>query len=91
MAELDETFTATLKKSTNRGSWTHVVWPNSAGFFRTRGLVRVRGTVDGTPFTASFMAMGNGVHMLPIKAEVREIIGKEAGDTVTIHLLERLK
>ena len=36
------------------------------------------------------MAAGDGTHMLPIKAEVREAIGKEAGDRVTIRLLKRI-
>ena len=36
------------------------------------------------------MAMGDGQHMLPVKAEVRKAIGKEAGDRVTVVLEERL-
>jgi hypothetical protein len=36
------------------------------------------------------MAMGDGTHKLPVKAEVREAIRKEAGDTVSVRLEERL-
>jgi hypothetical protein len=88
---LNKRFSAVLKRSPRKGGWTYVVWPGSAKFFGTGGAVKIRGTIDGHPFRSTFMAMGDGKHMLPIKADTRVAIGKQAGKRVSVHLKQRMK
>jgi hypothetical protein len=86
---IDVSFDAVLERSPAAGGRTYVIWPGSAEFFGTRGLVKVSGEVDGRAFDGSFMALGDGRHKLAVTAEARRAIGKEAGDTVRVRLTER--
>jgi len=83
-------FDAQLQKGDNPGAWTCVLMDDVAELFGTRGLVKIRGAIDGEPFTGALMAQGDGTHRLPVKAALRKTIGKEAGDTVRVRIDERI-
>ncbi len=77
-----------LEKFTSKGGWTYVPLP---GIKITKqnafGWVKVCGTIDGYEINNfSLMPMSEGVLMLPVKAEIRKIIGKQEGDTVHVIL-----
>ena len=83
-------FDAQLQKGENPGAWTCVVMTDVPELFGTRGLVKIRGAIDGEPFDGALMAQGDGTHRLPVRAKLRKAIGKEAGDTVRVRIDERI-
>lgn len=83
-------FDAQLHKGDNAGAWTCVVMDDAAELFGTRGLIKIRGAIDGQTFDGALMAQGDGTHRLPVKATLRKAIGKEAGDTVHLRIDERV-
>jgi hypothetical protein len=83
-------FEARLHKGDNPGAWTCVVMDDVPELFGTRGLVKIRGTIDGEPFDGALMAQGDGTHRLPVRAQIRKAIDKEAGDTVRVCIAERI-
>ena len=85
---IDTTFTATITTEANSG-WTCIVMPASGEFFGTRKAVKVSGLIDGHPFQATLLPMGDGTHMVPLKAALRKKINKTLGETATVHLQQR--
>ena len=83
-------FDAQLHKGDNPGAWTCVVLDDVKELFGTRGLVKIRGSIDGEPFDGALMAQGDGTHRLPVRAKLRDAIGKQAGDTVHVQIDERI-
>lgn len=77
-----------LEKFQGKGGWTYAQIPEiltdkNAPF----GWVRVRGTIDGFEIKGfHLMPMGNGKLFLPVKAEIRKKIKKQAGDSVHVIL-----
>ncbi|WP_017598699.1 DUF1905 domain-containing protein [Nocardiopsis lucentensis] len=87
--EIDNTFTQKIIKEDNSG-WACVIVPDSGEFFGTRKAVKVAGTMDDQEFQATMLPMGDGTHMLPVKAALRKKLGKDLGDEITVRLRQRL-
>lgn len=85
---MDVQFTATLQKAPTRAGGRMSSGPNRSRTSASAGSSNSRR--DRRPFRSSFMARGDGPRKLPVKADVRKLIGKKAGDRVTIRLEERL-
>ena len=86
--DIDHLFTGRIEKD---GAFaTYLTVPGSAELLGTRRPVRVGGTVDGHPFTATLMPSGDGPHWLPLKKALCAQVGKSAaGEEVTVHLQQR--
>ena len=76
-----------LEKFSGKGGWTYAqiaeILPGKPPF----GWVRVRGTIDDYAINNyHLMPMGKGKMFLPIKADIRKKIKKQAGDYVMVTL-----
>lgn len=85
---IEKKFTAPVIKENNSG-WICVIVPDSGNFFGTRKAVKIGGTIDGHPFQATLLPMGDGTHMMPIKAALRKVVKKDIGEKVSVHLDQR--
>ncbi len=77
-----------LEKYPGKGGWTYAqipeIPPDKHAYF---GWVRVWGTIDDFEIKHyHLMPMGNGKLFLPVKAEIRKKIKKQAGDYVRVRL-----
>lgn len=77
-----------LERFSGKGGWTFARIPSvTADKKYPFGWRRVSGTIDGYAISKyHLMPMGDGILFLPVKAEIRKAIGKQAGDTVHLRL-----
>lgn len=74
-----------LHKYPGKGGWTYAI---IKGLVKGKGgTLQVMGAIDDHTISKyHLMSLGNGDMMLPVKAEIRKKIKKEAGDTVHVTL-----
>lgn len=87
---MDVSFSGPIGVAVRGEVWSCVEIPDSVDLLGTGKAVRVVATVDGEALTAGLMPTGSGGHMLSISAKLRKKLGKDIGDTVLVHLSERL-
>ncbi|MEI2673130.1 MAG: DUF1905 domain-containing protein [Chitinophagaceae bacterium] len=77
-----------LQKYPGKGGWTYVVIPEVLQDKRAPfGWVKVKGFIDDFEIKSyKLMPLGNGQLFLPVKAEIRKKIGKQAGAWVNVVL-----
>lgn len=77
-----------LEKFKGKGGWTYAELPSLAAYKNGRfGFVEVFGKIDDYDLpNYKLLPMGGGKFFLPLRAEIRKQIKKEAGDKVRIQL-----
>ena len=83
---LDHEFEVPLRRDEAKGAWTIAVLPGSGELLGTRRPVKVSGLMDGHRFEATLLPMGDGTHMVPVRAALRKKVDKGDGDVVRIRL-----
>ena len=76
-------FEAEIKEGRGGGALIEVPF-SVRDVFGTGGQVRVVATFDGRPYRGSLAPMGGGVHILGVRKDIRDAIGKGVGDTIAV-------
>ena len=82
-------FDAELKKVPDiDGAYVEIPFDVKEAF--GRGRVPVHATFDGEPYDGSLVRMGTPCHILGVRKEIRQKIGKQPGDVVHVTIKERI-
>ena len=54
-----------------------------------KGRVKVHAEFDGEPYDGSLVRMGTPGHIIGIRKDIRQKIGKQPGDSIHVKLYER--
>ena len=78
-------FRAALVRPEGTGTWTYFTVPAAINReFGTRARVQVRGTIDHLPYAGTLLPNAEGRHFMVVNKEIRDRIGKTAGDKVNV-------
>ena len=78
-------FDAVLVRPEGTGTWTFFTAPFDASKeYGTKAMVQVKGTIDSLPYKGTLLPNGKGEHVMVVKKEIRDAIGKRAGDSVSV-------
>jgi hypothetical protein len=80
------TFSAPIRSAGGGGAFVEIPYNVESAYGRKR--VPVIATIDGEPYRGTLVRMGSECHMLIVLKEIREKIGKDFGDDVTVTLQE---
>jgi len=80
-------FEALLERPQGVGTWTYLALPpDREKVLSTSSRLPVKGTIDGVRFRSSLLPNGAGGHFMVVKKEIRDTIGKSAGDRVMVFM-----
>lgn len=81
-------FTAIIQKVPDiDGAYVEIPFDVKAEF--GKGRVPVHATFDGEPYDGSLVRMGTPCHIIGLRKDIRQKIGKQPGDSITVTLQER--
>jgi hypothetical protein len=80
-------FTSILEKPDDGIDGAYVSIPfNVKKVYGTKGHVKVKAWFDGYPYRGILANMGTGCHIIIVRKDIRQAIGKNPGDKITVEL-----